>query len=340
MKKLRVLTLMREDLVPPDDWQQSLKKKLAIWKTECDVVTGLKKLGHDVEKLGAASDLGKIRNAIQNHKPHVVFNLLEEFHGEALYDQHVASYLELLRQPYTGCNPRGLTLSHDKALSKKIFLYHKILTPRFSVFPIGRKFKKPAGFNYPLFVKSSIEDASWGISQASLVSSDQKLKTRIEFIHDVVGTDAITEEYIDGRELYVSLLGNHHLQPFPIWELQFTKLPEGNVSIATTKAKWETGYQKQVGLKVGKAKQLSLQIKKQILHVCRQAYRILGLTGYARMDLRLSRDQKIYLIEANANPDLDSDAEFASSAKEAGLTYPKLLQRIISVGLNYSQRWQ
>ena len=184
-------------------------------------------MGHDVRPLGVRDDLGKLREAIEEWKPHVAFNMREEFHGVALYDQHVVSYLELMRQPYTGCNPRGLTLAHDKALSKKVLAYHRIPAPRFQVFEMGRTIRRRKDLPFPLFVKSLTEDASLGISQKSVVHNDEELRERVEFIHRSIGTDAIVEEFIEGRELYVGILGNQRLQVLPIWEMRFTKFAGG-----------------------------------------------------------------------------------------------------------------
>src|SRR5688572_28739316 len=140
-------------------------------------------MGHDVYPAGLRSDLAVIVKALEEHKPQVAFNLLEDFDGRALYDQHVVSYLELLKQPYTGCNPRGLTLAHDKALTKKILSYHRVLVPNFAVFPMNRKVKRPKRLKFPLLVKSISEEGSVGIAQASIVHDDEKLAQRVEFIH-------------------------------------------------------------------------------------------------------------------------------------------------------------
>lgn len=340
MKKRRVLVLVHEDLVPPDDAAGVDEKILRERKTEYDVVSTLHNMGHDARPLGVSSDLAVIRNMIEEFRPHICFNMLEEFHGVALYDQHVVSYLELLRQPYTGCNPRGLTLAHDKALSKKILAYHRIPSPRFKVFPMGRKIRRPARLEFPLFVKSLTEDASRGIAQASLVHNDEKLEERVRFIHTSVGTDAIVDQYVDGRELYVGILGNQRLQTLPIWELRFTKLPEGSAPIATEKVKWDEKYQDQIGVKTGLAKDLGDGVEERILRVCKRAYRALGLSGYARMDLRLREDGRPFLIEANPNPQLASDEELAESAEHAGLSYEQLLHKIISLGLRFRAHWR
>ncbi len=156
-----------------------------------------------------------------------MFNLLEQFHGETIYDQNVASYLELMRVPYTGCNPRGLMLARGKDLSKKLVHYHRIPVPAFAVFPMRRKVKRPTRLALPLIVKSLSEDGSRGISQASVVDTDEKLAERVAFIHEQIGTAAIAEQYIEGRELYVGVLGNDRLRVLPVWELKFGNMATG-----------------------------------------------------------------------------------------------------------------
>ena len=216
MKRLRVLVLMHPDLVPPESLEGHSEKEIFEWKTEYDVVSTLRTAGHDVKPLGVQDELKPIRYQIENWKPHVVFNLLEQFHGETAYDQNVASFLELMRVPYTGCNPRGLMLARGKALAKKLLHYHRIPTPAFAVFPKGRKIRRPARLGFPLIVKSISEDASRGIAQASLVDSDEKLAERVTFVHEKIATDAIAEQYIEGRELYVGVLGNERLRCLPV----------------------------------------------------------------------------------------------------------------------------
>lgn len=340
MRKLRVLVLMHEDLIPPNTLEGYTDKQIAEWKTEYDVMVGLEALGHEVKCCGLSSDLGVLRQAIEDFNPHIAFNVLEEFHGIALYDQHVISYLELLRRPYTGCNPRGLMLAHDKALSKQLLTFHRVPTPRFAVFPIGRRIKKPAKLQYPLIIKSLTEHASLGISQASVVYNDEKLAERVAFIHTNVGSDAIAEEYIDGRELYVGVLGNERLETLPIWEMNFNNLPDDAPRIATAKIKWDESYQERIGLETNVAKDLPEGAAEHILRVCKRAYRLLGISGYARMDLRLTPEGKAYLIEANPNPNLSYGEDFAESAEHAGISFEELLHRILNLGLRYKAHWR
>lgn len=340
IKKLRVLVLMHEDLVPPESLEGYSEKEIQEWKTEYDVITTLREMGHDVRPLGVSDDLGKIRKEVDDWQPHVAFNLLEEFHGIAVYDQHVVSYLELLRQPYTGCNPRGLLLAHDKALCKQILAYHRILTPKFAVYPLRRAVKPTKRLNYPLVVKSVSEEASLGISQASIVTSDEKLKDRVEFVHEHVQSDALVEEYIEGRELYVAIIGNQRLRTFPIWELLFTKGGDKVPLIATAKVKWDYDYQQKLGVETHAAKDLPDGAETAIVKQCIRTYRALYLTGYARVDLRLAADGRAYVLEANPNPNLSYGEDFSESAEATGIKYDALLHRIMTLGCSYKAAWR
>ena len=335
MKKLCVMALMDEDLVPPDNIEGLTDEEIQDWKSEYDVVTTLRELGHDVVKLGVNDDLGVIREALLKRKPTITFNLLEEFHGIAIYDQHVAAYLELMKQPYTGCNPRGLMLAHDKALCKQILHFHRVPTPKFTVYTRGMTIRPPSRMTYPLFVKSMTEDASFGLSTESIVHTPELLVERVQYFYDEVQTDVLVEEYIEGREFYVGVLGNHRLQVLPIWELLFTKLPEGEPNIATAKVKWDFAVQKELGVKTQAAQDLSDSLRSKINRLCRRIYRALHMSGYARIDLRITPDERVYVLEANPNPNLSYGEDFAESADLAGLSYSRLIQRILNLGLQY-----
>jgi len=340
MTKLRVLALVDEEFVPPDSIEGLTDKEIAPWKTEYDVVVTLKELGHDTRVLGVSNELAAIREAIQEHRPRIVFNLLEEFRGLGVFVPYLLGYLELIRQPYTGCNPTGMMLTHSKALSKKILKYHRIRVPEFVVFPRNRKVKRPGHLDFPLIVKSTTEHGSVGISQASIVNDDAKLEDRVQRIHDQLGTDAIAEQYIEGRELYVGVIGNHRLQTLPVWELLFSNLAEGAPRIATEKVKWDAGYQARSGVTTKAATDLANGVKERILRVCKRAYRILGQTGYARMDLRLTAAGEIYLLESNPNPQLAYGEDFAESAHSVGVTYEQLIERILQLGVRARNDWR
>ncbi len=338
MKKKRVLAIMHKDLVPPDSIEGLTEAQSAPFKTEYDVITACRGLGHEVRSLGIQSDLSVLGRMIEEWKPHIVFNLLEEFDGEAVMDQNVVSYLELIKLPYTGCSPRGLILARDKGLSKKILSYHRIRVPDFAVFPRRKPIKRPTRLKFPLFVKSLVEEASLGIAQASIVDDDEKLKERVSFIHERVGTDAIAEQYIEGREFYVSVLGNNRLRVFPIWELKFTKAPDDLPVIATAKVKFDLRYQKKLGVVTCEAQDLTLEAAQGILKLCKRIYRNLNLRGYARIDMRMTPDGKVYVLEANPNPQLARGEDFAESARAVGVSYEQLIQRVINLGLRRARQ--
>jgi D-alanine-D-alanine ligase len=340
MKKQRTLLVMHASLVPPETLEGHTEKEIDEWRTEYDVTTTLRRSGHDVRCLGVLDSLTEMRLAIADWKPDIVFNLLEEFNGIVTYDQNVVAYLELLRQPYTGCNPRGLLLSRDKPISKQLLAYHRIPTPRFAVFRRGTRVRAPRKLVYPLFVKSATEDASLGIAQASVVEDAARLKERVEFIYEQVGSDALVEEYIAGRELYVGVLGNDRLTRLPVWEMVFGSMPESLPGIATRKVKWDRAYRDRYGITTRKATDLPAGVEAQLDKLSRRIYRVLGLSGYARMDFRLTADGRVYALEANANPNLEEGEDFAESARAAGVGYPELLERLMSLGLAYRALWR
>jgi D-alanine-D-alanine ligase len=336
-KKRRVLVIMHESLVPPPDSATYSVEERQEFRTEDDVVTGLRELGHDVQTLGLYDRLAPLRQSIREWKPHVVFNLLEEFHGEVVFDYHLVAYLELKRVAYTGCGPRGLLIARDKALSKKILHYHRVRVPRFATFMRGRKIRRPKQLSFPLIVKSLIHEASYGIAQASVVHDDKALAERVRFIHDKIGTDAIVEQFIEGREVYAAVIGNQRLQVFPTWELNLSGLPEDAVKIATRKVKWDLAYQTRHSITIARANNLSDELQSRITRITKRVCRRLGLDGYVRIDYRLTADGDLYFLEANPNPDVAYGEEFSSAAEAAGLDYNRMLQRIINRGISRSQ---
>jgi D-alanine-D-alanine ligase len=334
MKPLRVLVLVHPDLVPPDSIKGFTEQQVNEWKTEYDVVSTLRRAGHEVRPLGVHDELKPIRDELESFKPDVVLTLLEQFHGEAIYDQNVASFLELMHVPYTGCNPRGLMLARGKDLSKTLVHYHRIPVPAFTVFPMRRKVRRPARLPLPLIVKSLNEDGSYGISQASVVDSDAKLAERVGFIHERVGTPAIAEQYIDGREIYVGVLGNDRLRVLPVWELEFRNMAQGDWPIATEKVKHDPDYQERRGILHGPAKNLSPEMVARIQRSAKRIYRTLELDGYARIDFRLAADGTPYFLEANPNPEIAESQEFAAAARHDGIKYLDLLHRILALGMS------
>jgi len=335
MRKLRILALVHDHLVPPQD-TTGIDILEAEWKMEYDVVETLREMGHEVRVLGLHDELGSIRPTAGLFKPHIVFNLMEAFAGVTTFDQNVVSYLELLRLPYTGCNPRGLILARDKALSKKLLAYHRIRVPEFAVIRRGRKTLLPKRLQFPLIVKSLFFEASTGISQASVVENEDQLARRVQFVHESLGTAAIVEQFIDGRELYVGVVGNARLNVFPVWEMSFAHVHDNRWRIATERVKWSTQYQKRHGIMTAAAT-LEPDVMDQIQRIARRTYRSLDLSGYARIDLRLDEERgRAYVLEANPNPNLAYGEDFAESAEVSGLSYEQLLERLLTLGL----RWE
>lgn len=340
MKKLRTLVVVHASLVPPESLDGYTDKQVEEWRTEYDVITTLRKAGSEVRCLGVLDSLTELRAAIADWKPDIVFNLLEEFGGIVTYDQHVVAFLELLRQPYTGCNPRGLLLSRDKLLCKQLLAFHRIPTPRFAVSRRNARLHVPRKLKFPLFVKSTVEDASLGIAQASVVEDAARLKERIEFVHTQVGSDALVEEFIEGRELYVGMLGNERLTRLPVWEMVFGSMPESLAAIATRKVKWDKRYQQKYGITTRAAEDLPPAVVTRLDKLSRRIYRALGLSGYARMDFRVTAAGEVYMLEANANPNLEAEEDFAESARAAGMPYNELLEKLMALGLSYRAEWR
>jgi len=333
-RRMRVLVLLETGTKPPDDLDSLTEQERHDFKMETDVLTTLDALGHDVRVLEIKHELAPIKEALEEWKPHVVFNLIEGFFGLRELDQHVVSYLELLLVPYTGCNPRGLVLARDKALAKKVLTYHRVPVPKFDVVRAGRRAKRAKPLTFPMIVKSLTEEASVGIAQASVVWDDAELDARVKFIHDNIGGDALIEEFIDGREIYVGVMGNDRLTVLPPWEFVMTKKDDGTPLIASSRAKWDPRYQRQVGLKTGPA-QLSRKSREKLTKASREIYRLLGMSGYARLDYRVTDDEEAYLLEANPNPQIAKDEDFALSAKYIGIDYAALIEQLMRFGMNY-----
>ncbi|HEX4618592.1 MAG TPA: hypothetical protein VH135_02620 [Steroidobacteraceae bacterium] len=337
---MRALVVVHATLVPPETLEGHSDKEIEEWRTEYDVTSTLRKLGHDVRCVGVLDSLIELRSAIAEWEPDIVFNLLEEFDGIVTYDQHVVAFLELMRQPYTGCNPRGLLLSRDKTLAKQLLAFHRIATPQFAVFRRGARVHVPRKLRFPLFVKSTVEDASLGIAQASVVEDAARLKERIAFVHEQIKSDALVEEYIEGRELYVGVMGNDRLTRLPVWEMVFGSMPDSLAAIATRKVKWDKRYQAKYGITTHAAADLPPAVLTTLDRLSRRIYRTLGLSGYARMDFRVNPHGQVYVLEANANPNLEAAEDFAESARAAGTAYGELLERLMDLGLKYRAQWR
>ena len=333
-RKLKVLALF--DAIAPTTLDQDLSAELKTedWKTEANVLGALRELGHGTEHLAIFDDLDLLRQKLRGFEPDVIFNLADQFKNNRAFDQNIVSFLEMHGVPFTGCSSTGLTLCKHKGISKKILGYHRIRVPEFVTIARGKRIGRPKRLRFPILVKPLKEEASYGIAQASFVETDEQFKERVQFIHEKCDNDVIAEEYVEGRELYVSILGNHRLQVFPIRELVFKEVPPDEPKIATYKAKWDEEYRKRWGLRNRFAEGLDPAVAGRIEQICKRIYRLLTIDGYARLDLRVSPGNEVYFIEANPNPILAEDEDFAQSALKANVPYSHLIDRIIRLGLS------
>ncbi len=330
-KKLKVLLLFDSPYFMPRGYDFNEELRDPDWDTERDVYRALQEIGHDVNVLGLHNDIGILLEEIKENRPDIVFNLTEVFNEKPNFDKNVVWLLEMLQVPYTGVSPSSLLICNNKALSKKILTFHKIKVPDFQTFHKNHRVELPKTLKPPLIVKPLCEEASRGISQASVAGNEKSFIKRVNFIHKSMNMDAIAEEYIEGRELYISVLGNRRIKILPPREMTFGQFPEDEPRIGTYKAKWDDAYRKRWGIKNVFAERLPDGVGKKIEEICKKAYRVLNMQCYARIDIRIAPDSTVYILEANANPCLARDDEIARPAERSGIPYNKLIRKIINL---------
>ena len=301
--------------------------------TEASVLECLGRLGHDTETLAVFDNVTSIVEKLNSYKPDIVFNLSESFYHDRSHEPNIPALLDLMKVRYTGSGPDALLLCKDKALAKKILAYHRVRTPNFVVSQHSHPLRRLRHFTYPAFVKPVGEESSDGISQASLVRAEEEALERMRFIHQKFNCDVLIEEYIEGRELYLSVLGNYRLNVFPPRELFFEQMPEDAPKIATYHAKWNEKYRQKWGIKNDTAKELPEAIAGHLARLARTVYRLLKIRGFGRIDVRLTPDGRVFVIEANPNPALGHDEDFAQAAAVAGVGYDALIQEILNAGV-------
>jgi D-alanine-D-alanine ligase len=297
--------------------------------TEADVLACLQRLGHEVETLAVFDDVVCIVEKLKNFAPEVVFNLTESFHSNRAHEPNIPALLELMRVKYTGARPDGLMLCKDKALAKKVLAYHRVRVPHFVISTEQRPLKRLRRFVYPAFVKPVGEESSDGIAKASFAKSEEEALERARFIHEKFHCDALIEEYIEGRELYLSVMGNRKLTVLPPREIFFHDVPEDTPKFATFKAKWDDTYRKKWGIQNGPANELPEGVDAKLARLARKVYRVLKIRGFGRVDVRLTTAGEVVVIEANPNPSLACEDDFAQSAATAGVPYDALIQKIL-----------
>lgn len=297
--------------------------------TEADVLDCLQRLGHEADTLAVFDDVACIVEKLKSFGPEVVFNLTESFHCNRALEPNIPALLDLMRVKYTGTGACGLMLCKDKALAKKVLAYHRVRVPHFVISTESRPLKHLRRFVYPAFVKPVGEESSDGIAKASFAKSEEEALERARFIHEKFHCDALIEEYIDGRELYLSVMGNRKLTALPPREIFFHEVPDDAPKFATFKAKWDDRYRKKWGIQNGPAKELAADVEERLARLARKVYRVLNIRGFGRIDVRLTPAGEIVVIEANPNPSLACEDDFAQSAAAAGMPYDVLIQKIL-----------
>jgi D-alanine-D-alanine ligase len=336
-KPLRVLVAfdMPYSVPYPYDFAEEFAD-LENFEVEVDVCQALRENGHVVSPLGLFKDVRPLLQAVEEFRPDVIFNMVETFHSITGWDKNIVSLIEMLKVPYTGATPTALTLCNDKGLCKKILRYHRVRVPRFHTFYRDHKVWLPKTLKLPCIVKPLTEEASRGISQASIVDDEKSFLERVRMIHERMKLDAIGEEYIEGRELYVSIIGDRRLRVLPPREMTFGQLSGDEPRIATYKAKWDDGYRERWGIRNAFAGRLAADVEARIVEVCKRAYRALNIRSYARFDLRVTAAGQVYVIEPNVNPNIAKDDELAQSAKKVGISYPALIRMLVNQALRRS----
>ena len=296
------------------------------------VARTLRKLGHRVSVLGVHGDVKRLIAGLSRRKPDLVFNLMEMFGDNVFGDIPVTGLLDLLGVDYTGSGPGELYLSQDKGLTKRLLAFEDILYPRFAVFSRETGFETGGNLRMPLFVKPLRSDASLGIGGKSLVQDWTGLIDRVSAIRKELDDAALAEEFIDGREFYVGVVGNSQPKALPPVEIDFTGFPEGVPKVMDSKAKWDERSKEYKGTRSVLA-QLPDELRARLQKVAVDAYRALRVRDYGRVDLRLTDTGDIYVLEVNASCYLEKDSEFAMAAGAAGLDYPRLIERIVDLAL-------
>jgi D-alanine-D-alanine ligase len=301
---------------------------------EASVLTSLQHLGHEVETMAVFDNVGDVVNRVVSFAPAVVFNQCESFRGDRGLEPNVPALLDMMKVPYTGSGPDGLLLCKDKVLAREVLSHHRVRVPRFVVSHLKSPLRSLHRFGYPAFVKPVGQESSDGIARASFVRDEKEALDRLRYLHQKFNSDAMIEEYIEGRELYVSVLGNRRRVVFPPREIFFGLVPDDEPKFATSRAKWNDAYREKWGIANGPAAELPEPVTKDLRKLARNVYAWLRIRGFGRIDFRLSPRNELFVIEANPNPALGAEDDFAQSAHAEGLSYDALIQEILNAALS------
>jgi D-alanine-D-alanine ligase len=317
----------------PDETLSPERLKQEQKPTEADVMESLLRLGHSVETLAVFDNVTHIVEKLKTCVPDVVFNLSESFHHDRAHEPNIPALLELMKVRYTGSGPDALLLCKDKAITKKVLAYHHVRVPGFVISHRMSPLRRLKRFRFPAFVKPRYEESSDGISKASFARDEGEAIERAQFIHQKFDCDALIEEYIEGRELYISVLGSRRPVVFPPREVFFDNMPPDVPRFATYHAKWNDAYRKKWGITNGAARELPCEVQKDLRKLARNVYGWLKIRGCGRLDVRLTPDGELFAIEANPNPSLAQDEDFAQSAAASGMSYDALITAILELAI-------
>ncbi len=333
-RHLRVLLLFESNGPPePDQRYEEYMRTEPLWKTEGDVLSALRENGHEVFFGPLREHPRELIDHIDRTKPDLVWNSLESFRNQRVFESNVVGLLELLGVSYTGCDSRCLMLCQDKALSKKILRHHRVLVPPFVVSPRQRPLRKIGRSIFPALVKPLDEEGSVGIARDSFVENEAAALKRVEFLHERLHKDVIVEQYIEGTEIYSSVVGDRRVSVLPPRQLRFDKVPDGEPRIASYHAKWNDEYRERWGISGAFCDDLPAPVIRAIAAATKRSYLALGMRGYGRIDMRLTPENRLYVVEANPNPQIAREEDLAESAGRAGIDYLRLIERITRIGM-------
>jgi D-alanine-D-alanine ligase len=329
---MHIVALVDPETFAEDDPTMEGKTDEMCRQMEFHIVESLRHLDHEVTVIPFNPDIETAVRELKAAAPELVFNLTEHVAGDRSRDMHVVAMLELLGLPYTGSGPLGLLLCRDKGICKRLLSHHRVKVPDFATLRVG-KTRLTRQLRYPLIVKPVNEDGSDGISRASLVHNSQELELQAQSIHERMRQPVICEEYIDGREIYVGIVGNTRLQALPARELKFGGESDGGPKFATAMVKHNTAYREKWGIEYTHA-DLTPALQDRAARFCKRVYRLLHIQDYGRIDLRVTAEDEIVFLEANANPDLSLGDELSESWEKRGWSYEDLIRRIVSLAVS------
>jgi len=337
MSKLKIIVLYDRVLVDDSEEQSTSSEKSPVTRTldkkevEEEVADALTKLGHE-PMMHELDGTPKSLLALARMECDLVFNLTESFAGDDTADFKIAGFLELIGKNYTGSGTHGLMMAQDKALAKKIFQFHGVHTPVFAKSFRGR-LDFSHDLHFPVIVKPAREDGSIGIEFSAVVNSIRELMERIDWLHANFDSPVLIEEYVEGREMYVGVIGNDKPEALPVVELDLSKLPDGTPRIASAEVKWGKGTKAYRDTKSAIATDLPEEAVAVLQQTAVAAYQALELRDYGRVDMRLQPNGRVAVIEVNPNPWLSSKAEFAMAARKSGRTYAQTVEEIVELAM-------